>query len=685
MDKKIMRLLLLGLGCLLLLQAGTGEAAIGNIKKFLDTCPKNDPIYNQIKNDFIIRHNGDIVPFDNIACTEPTSSMDIAQYTNELIVLQGLRAMYYMDYGQSGHLPWTPGTLYQWMKSKIGGININDSAPADQCCEVFGGKFYFELQPQDATQRNYKRHWKNLSQSISLFAHEARHMDGFPHPSCCIYTRCDQTFDPGNLSPIGIQWWLDNLWLTGEINVGASCLEATERQETIDWYVFGANSEIVSFCDNKPPTVSVPATPLGPCLTVYTPPWAVYTVDSALDFGQYASLAIDPRNDTPYISYYDATGGHLRLANPVTSGGNCGPGNSWSCQTVDSNPNAGKFSSIGISPPGLSRELGISYVDEANHALKYYYDYCFLGACHQVAETVDSGLNPTSYTSIKFDSTGIPHIAYLGSCGANCSRLKYAKWVGSGGTCGTNNHWKCDQIDAATNANYPSLDLTGSNRPRIAYYDSGNGYLRYAWYCGGGSCGNCGPSNSWQCDIMDSTGNVGLFPSLHIDKGASENPRIAYYDKTNGKVKYVSVPGTLGNCGPLFFGQKIWQCDVIGTMGAGLLGYAGISLGVDPAGKPLIAYMDASVDQAPARLRVAQPTPSPGSGNCGPIANWECATVDGGGSWTNEGSFVSLAFDSKGKPVIAYYEEDTYYNTGNLKVATSWALSLRRFLPIIHK
>ena len=168
---------------------------------------------------------------------------------------------------------------------------------------------------------------------------------------------------------------------------------------------------------------------------------------------------------------------------------------------------------------------------------------------------------------------------------------------------------------------------------------------------------------------MDSTGNVGLFPSLHIDKGASDNPRIAYYDRTHGKLKYVSIPGTIGNCGPPFFGGvRIWQCDVIADMGAGLVGYAGVSLDVDPTGKPLIAYMDASDAQAPARLRVAQPTSLPGNGNCGPIADWECTTVDGGGAWTDEGSFVSLAFNSKGEPFLAYYEEDNYDN-GNLKIA----------------
>jgi hypothetical protein len=52
----------------------------------------------------------------------PVSQLPISQYTDELIVLQGLRAVVYMDLG-SNQLPWAPGTLYDWMKSKMTGIS----------------------------------------------------------------------------------------------------------------------------------------------------------------------------------------------------------------------------------------------------------------------------------------------------------------------------------------------------------------------------------------------------------------------------------------------------------------------------------------------------------------------------------------------------------------------------------
>jgi hypothetical protein len=91
MAKRIAGWLLTGLFFLIPLYPETGSASIGNIKKFLDTCPKNDPVYNQIKKDFTIRHNGVVVPLDGIACSEPISSLPIAQYTDELIILLGIR------------------------------------------------------------------------------------------------------------------------------------------------------------------------------------------------------------------------------------------------------------------------------------------------------------------------------------------------------------------------------------------------------------------------------------------------------------------------------------------------------------------------------------------------------------------------------------------------------------------
>ncbi len=59
---------------------------ICNIKNFLEKCPTLDPAYSQIRKDFIIRREGVVV--EDVTCVGPISQLPIAQYTDELIVLQ---------------------------------------------------------------------------------------------------------------------------------------------------------------------------------------------------------------------------------------------------------------------------------------------------------------------------------------------------------------------------------------------------------------------------------------------------------------------------------------------------------------------------------------------------------------------------------------------------------------------
>jgi hypothetical protein len=239
-------------------------AQIHNVRKFLDQCPQNDPAYAQIRADFEIRRNGQ--PTTIPPCTEPVSAMATAAYTDELLIVQGLRVAFYMDRGQAGHLPWTAGTLYAWMKSKIGGVDI--VAGGSFCCEQFGGKTFIAVGAQDDFNREFDKKWIGIAGNIDLYAHETRHVDGFPHSSCCGITNgCDNTFDTANLSPYGIQWWLNMLWLEGTINVGTSCLPPLEKAEAVNWFLGAVNSQFgPRFCSGKPNAIGIPVTTLGPCL-----------------------------------------------------------------------------------------------------------------------------------------------------------------------------------------------------------------------------------------------------------------------------------------------------------------------------------------------------------------------------------------------------------------------------------
>jgi hypothetical protein len=236
---------------------------ISNIAAFLEQCPQRDPAYAEISRDFEVRRNDKTTA--EPACTEPISAMTTAQYTDELIVRQGLRVMYYMDRGQSGHLPWTSGTLYDWMKSKIQGIDIIDGVVGGYCCATLDGKRFFVAGNEDGPNRDADRHWYGISGNIAFYAHEARHVDGFPHSSCCGITNgCDDTFDPKNLSAYAVQWWLYSLWLNGTINVGDACALPADRYA--QGLLNSMNEQFRGrFCTNKPDLVSMPASPEGAC------------------------------------------------------------------------------------------------------------------------------------------------------------------------------------------------------------------------------------------------------------------------------------------------------------------------------------------------------------------------------------------------------------------------------------
>lgn len=274
---------------MLLLAAAPAAAEIRDIRLFLDQCPQNDPAIAIIRSDFQLRRNGVVAEMP--PCTEPVSTMATAAYTDELIILQGLRAIYHMDSGIAGHLPWTDMSLYDWMKSRIGGINIVKGTTS-YCCEYYGPAppvpppqppglppplppppswdynryLFIAVAEQDAPNRDFDRTWYGISGNITLYAHEARHVDGFSHTSCCgVDGGCDETFDLRALSAYAVQWWLQRLWLNGTINVGLSCLPAAEVQVMARSFVSDMNFRAARFCASKPPQTTAPPAPFGRC------------------------------------------------------------------------------------------------------------------------------------------------------------------------------------------------------------------------------------------------------------------------------------------------------------------------------------------------------------------------------------------------------------------------------------
>lgn len=418
--------------------------------------------------------------------------------------------------------------------------------------------------------------------------------------------------------------------------------------------------------------------------------WRTATVDSSGDRGAHTDIAFDPSSGTPWISYYDEGNKNLMVAHRVGSGGNCGPANDWYCETVDSAGDVGQNSSIDVyfNPAAHSLRVGVAY--QADKALKFAeYSCSSTGTCFRSTVTIDQGdagglPGYGRYTSVKYNVTGWPHIAYyvvrwVGDIQVSELRFAYRRDT-SGGNCGAG-WWTCYVVNNGS-SEYVSMEMTYAGSllvPYIAYYNAGSGDLMLARYVGWGGGSGCTHA-SWSCQTIDSTGDVGQSVSLGLDSAGT--PRLAYYDATNGKVKYAYRVWTgPGNCGGGNF-----QCITIGDA-ASPSDARSISLDVDSADNPLIAYRytSGSVSQ----LRVAQPINAVGlsNGNCGPqygsLYTWQCSTVDTASTLMESlASHVSAAFDPSDLPMVAYSRWAYTIGGGNYDLKIAYG-RIGVFLPLV--
>lgn len=408
-------------------------------------------------------------------------------------------------------------------------------------------------------------------------------------------------------------------------------------------------------------------------------PWFNIEVDTPGDTGQHTSVAINQVTDTTYVSYYDYTNKTLRLAmNKGFGVGNCGPNNTWLCQTVDNTYGVGLYSSIAINP--VSGEIGIAYYNATNGKLQFAHaEIC--PTCTWSIEIIEEPiLFPTDkigqYASLEYHSNGTPYIAYYFENTGNVDALKIATYLGSGGNCGVGsvvNKWQCDTIQSGEGVGqYASLAMDSSDRPRIAYYDGVNNSLMYAYHNG----------VSWTLREILPT-NSGKYASLYVDVDHGNLPHIAHYDSSNGKLGYAVYKGSGGNCGFNSSSTQFeWQCDEIESVGTDTHP-KGVSLAVDRDGYAIIAYQSADGSLKVARPLSALGLPS-GSGNCGPGSTWYCEIVDPDNPFFpyHHGNYVSIALHPSGLATIAYYGFITPLD-GNLKVSNQELF--RVFLPLILK
>ena len=178
--------------------------------------------------------------------------------------------------------------------------------------------------------------------------------------------------------------------------------------------------------------------------------------------------------------------------------------------------------------------------------------------------------------------------------------------------------WYIEVVDSEgdvglyTNIDFRGWDDENDGGIGTAYYDKTNGDLKYAEWDG----------ESWDIETVDSEGDVGLYSSLALDSDG--NSHIAYYDKTNGDLKYAVWNGESWN---------IETVDSEGNVGGS------ISIAYDEGSDDLaFSYYDFTNN----KLKYATLNEE----------GWDITVLDDGGE------YCSMAVSSNGRPYIAYAGED---------------------------
>ncbi len=205
--------------------------------------------------------------------------------------------------------------------------------------------------------------------------------------------------------------------------------------------------------------------------------WSCTTVDNTgTSMGQYTSIGFDG-NGNAWVSYQNVTSQQLRVAQNVGAGGSGCTTTSWTCTTIDTTTGAGQGTSISFDSSG---NPWISYYDaSANTALNVAQYVGSSGSCSGSAAwsctQVDNTGADGEYSSIAFSANGNAWISYYESGGGD---LRVARQVGSGGSGCTSSAWTCTTVDSAnTVGQHTTLAFDRSGSPWVAYYDATGGNL----------------------------------------------------------------------------------------------------------------------------------------------------------------------------------------------------------------
>lgn len=210
---------------------------------------------------------------------------------------------------------------------------------------------------------------------------------------------------------------------------------------------------------------------------------------------------------------------------------------------------------------------------------------------------------------------GNPAIAYYD---VTNTRLMYVRATDADGTA-----WGAPVVlDApgATNVGQYAKLIVVNGNPAIAYYDATNGDLKYVRATNANGSAWAAPQ------VLDATGTTGQYPSMSIVNG---NPAISYYDVTNGDLRYIQATNTSGTA---------WSAPLSVTTAGNIGQFSSLAV---INGNPAISYYNIGS----ADLQYVRATDVNGTGWGTPLTLATAGTT---------GQYTTLT-TVNGNPAIGYY------------------------------
>lgn len=327
-------------------------------------------------------------------------------------------------------------------------------------------------------------------------------------------------------------------------------------------------------------------------------------------------------------------------------------------------------------------KLGVSYRDRSDQSLRLY-QVVYNTVTSSVTTFFTEVQDATSFeyghgTSIRYDSTGTPHIAtHVRPVNLGIESLMYATYVGTGGNCGLGTaagEWNCQTIDSGDEVGRdPSLTLDNADQPVIAYTKPWGEvdliFVARPTSSGAGSCGG----GFWNCGYVDSDilANDQSDAAVTFDRSPAQTGiHVAYhatshYSSSPIYVEHAVWAGDgLGSCGL----PANWTCENLPSEMNTASGDA-LEIGTNASGLPVIAFPSPSHDG----IRLVESLGVNLAGNCGTGDRWRCAAIESDlGTPDVIGEWLDLAVTGDGQPVVVYskYFHDNPKTV--LKLAYPW-------------